>query len=120
MRFRGVLKERKPSSQTETELKRQDMTSNCVALVTGANKGLGQEVARQLGRRGMTVLRGCRDRTRGEAAAAGVFLAGPYPAPTAREVAQAASSDAGVVDTRRANGQVLIWTKHARMQVVPP
>jgi hypothetical protein len=38
MRFRGVLKERKPSSQTETELKRQDMTSNRVALVTGAKK----------------------------------------------------------------------------------
>src|SRR5260370_7930344 len=70
MRFRGVLKERKPSSQTETELKRQDMTSNCVALVTGANKGLGREDARQLGRRGMTALLGCRDRMRGETAPA--------------------------------------------------
>ncbi|MGW6205662.1 SDR family oxidoreductase [Streptomyces sp. NPDC055089] len=35
------------------------------ALITGANKGLGREVARQLGLRGMTVLAGARDRARG-------------------------------------------------------
>lgn len=40
-----------------------------VALVTGANKGLGFETARQLGRLGMTVLLGCRDRQRGQSAA---------------------------------------------------
>lgn len=40
-----------------------------VALVTGANKGIGLETARQLGRRGMTVLVGARDPARGEAAA---------------------------------------------------
>lgn len=33
-----------------------------VAMVTGANKGLGKEVARQLGERGLTVLLGSRDR----------------------------------------------------------
>src|SRR5258708_12374216 len=85
---RRVLKERKPSSQTETELKRQDMTSNCVALVTGANKGLGQEVARQLGRRGMTVLLGCRDRTRGETAAAELLAEGLAVAPPPLDVTQ--------------------------------
>lgn len=36
------------------------------ALVTGANKGLGREVTRQLGRLGMTVLVGARDESRGE------------------------------------------------------
>ena len=41
-----------------------------VALVTGANKGIGFEVARGLGKAGFTVLLGARDATRGEEAAA--------------------------------------------------
>ncbi|HEY3726681.1 MAG TPA: SDR family oxidoreductase [Solirubrobacteraceae bacterium] len=40
-----------------------------VALITGANKGLGKETARRLGRLGMTVLMGARDQARGETAA---------------------------------------------------
>ncbi len=41
-----------------------------VALITGANKGIGLEIARQLGRKGMTVLLGARDEGRGQEAAA--------------------------------------------------
>ena len=41
-----------------------------VALVTGANKGIGAEVARLLAMRGLTVLAGSRDPGRGAAAAA--------------------------------------------------
>jgi len=40
-----------------------------VALVTGANKGIGLEIARQLGRKGMIVLLGARDEGRGREAA---------------------------------------------------
>ena len=36
-----------------------------IALITGANKGIGLETARQLGGRGMTVLAGARDEARG-------------------------------------------------------
>ena len=39
---------------------------NKVALITGANKGIGFETARQLGQLGITVLLGARDRERGE------------------------------------------------------
>ena len=39
-----------------------------IALVTGANKGIGRETARQLGARGFTVLAGARDEGRGQAA----------------------------------------------------
>ncbi|MEP6810885.1 MAG: SDR family oxidoreductase, partial [Chthoniobacterales bacterium] len=41
-----------------------------IALITGANKGIGLETARQLGKQGVTVLVGARDRAKGEAAAA--------------------------------------------------
>ncbi len=41
-----------------------------IALITGANKGLGFEMARQLGQAGVTVILGARDAARGEAAAA--------------------------------------------------
>lgn len=40
-----------------------------VALITGANKGIGLETARQLGKLGVTILVGARDLAKGEAAA---------------------------------------------------
>jgi NAD(P)-dependent dehydrogenase (short-subunit alcohol dehydrogenase family) len=45
------------------------MTATEIALVTGANKGLGREIARQLAARGMRVHLGARDETRGREAA---------------------------------------------------
>ncbi|WP_276356888.1 SDR family oxidoreductase [Cohnella caldifontis] len=39
-----------------------------VALVTGANKGIGYEIAKQLGEKGITVLIGARDAARGQEA----------------------------------------------------
>jgi len=45
------------------------MTDRRVALVTGANKGIGLETARQLAREGIIVFLGARDEARGLAAA---------------------------------------------------
>ncbi len=45
-------------------------TNKKVALITGANKGIGLETARQLGQQGITVLIGARDESRGKEAAA--------------------------------------------------
>jgi NAD(P)-dependent dehydrogenase (short-subunit alcohol dehydrogenase family) len=44
------------------------MNTHKIALVTGANKGIGKEIARQLGQAGFTVLLGSRDVERGELA----------------------------------------------------
>src|SRR6516164_1407137 len=46
------------------------MNGKRTALITGANKGIGLETARQLGQRGMTVLVGARDGERGARAVA--------------------------------------------------
>ena len=46
------------------------MSTRKTALITGANKGLGREIARQLGHKGYSVWLGCRDAGRGEQAAA--------------------------------------------------
>src|ERR1019366_8843352 len=41
-----------------------------IAFVTGANKGIGREISRQLAAKGVLVLMGARDRERGEKAVA--------------------------------------------------
>jgi NAD(P)-dependent dehydrogenase (short-subunit alcohol dehydrogenase family) len=59
------------------------MTAPAVAMVTGANKGIGEQVAVQLAGLGMTVLLGCRDAGRGERAAAAIRAGGgdAHPVP---------------------------------------
>ena len=47
-----------------------------IALITGANKGIGRAAAEQLAALGMTVLIGARDPRRGEEAAAALRAAG--------------------------------------------
>jgi NAD(P)-dependent dehydrogenase (short-subunit alcohol dehydrogenase family) len=46
------------------------MSTRKTAIITGANKGIGREIARQLGQQGYSVWLGCRDPQRGEEAAA--------------------------------------------------
>jgi NAD(P)-dependent dehydrogenase (short-subunit alcohol dehydrogenase family) len=56
------------------------MKDGRIALVTGGNKGIGLEVARQLGQAGITVLVGARDVDRGRAAVADLTSQGHHAA----------------------------------------
>jgi NAD(P)-dependent dehydrogenase (short-subunit alcohol dehydrogenase family) len=68
------------------------MTERPVALVTGANKGLGKETARQLAGLGMTVLLGSRNPARGRQAAGELATTGPAPVPVRLDVTDAGSA----------------------------
>jgi NAD(P)-dependent dehydrogenase (short-subunit alcohol dehydrogenase family) len=57
-----------------------------IALVTGANKGIGREIVAQLAALGMTVLLGARDQQRREEAAAALHGAGADVHPIALDV----------------------------------
>jgi NAD(P)-dependent dehydrogenase (short-subunit alcohol dehydrogenase family) len=52
------------------------MSSKKIALITGANKGIGLETARQLGQQDITVLVGARDEAKGNQAAEELRKAG--------------------------------------------
>lgn len=56
-------------------------TGKKVALISGANKGIGLETARQLGKQGVTILVGARDLAKGEAAAAELRRKASTPSP---------------------------------------
>src|ERR1700739_2785190 len=68
-----------------------------VALVTGANKGIGREVAYVLGKTGARILLGARDRLRGEAVAAEMRAEGIYANCIYLDVSRPESLEAAVL-----------------------
>jgi NAD(P)-dependent dehydrogenase (short-subunit alcohol dehydrogenase family) len=86
-----------------------DRTEATVALVTGANKGLGLTVARRLAGRGWTVLVGSRDAGRGAAAVAGLVEDGLSAEPLVLDV----TSDESVADAAKRVEQ-----RHGRLDVL--
>jgi NAD(P)-dependent dehydrogenase (short-subunit alcohol dehydrogenase family) len=81
-----------------------------VALVTGANRGIGLEIATQLAARGLTVLVGSRDLARGEAAAG--RIAGDARA-IALDVTDADSIAAAAAQIRRTLGRLDVLVNNA-------
>src|SRR4051794_34388551 len=72
------------------------MCSVALALVTGANRGIGLEVAHELGREGMHVLLAARDRVKAEAAATSLEGEGLDITPVELDVADPAAAAAVV------------------------
>jgi NAD(P)-dependent dehydrogenase (short-subunit alcohol dehydrogenase family) len=79
-----------------------------IALVTGANKGIGYRVVEQLAARGMTVLLGGRDRERREAAAKELGAE-----PIALDVTDQASVDAAAARVDALHGRLDVLVNNA-------
>ena len=84
--------------------------SSPVALVTGANKGLGKETARQLAQRGLTVLLGSRCFDRGAAAAADL---GPTVTPIRLDVTDPDSVEAAASQVDHDYGRLDVLVNNA-------
>jgi NAD(P)-dependent dehydrogenase (short-subunit alcohol dehydrogenase family) len=96
------------------------MSVETVALVTGANKGVGLATARQLAQRGLTVLLGSRDVDRGAKAAAELATAGVTVRPVRIDVTDDTSVQraAGFID--REYGRLDVLVNNAGMLIRKP
>lgn len=85
------------------------------AFITGANQGIGLQVARELAAAGLTVLMGARDPARGEAAAREV---GPTAVAIQLDVTDAASIAAAADRVRREYGRLDVLIQNAAIATV--
>jgi NAD(P)-dependent dehydrogenase (short-subunit alcohol dehydrogenase family) len=87
--------------------------SQRVALITGANKGIGLETARQLGKQGITVLIGSRDKTRGQNAVDTLRGEGIDARLVVLDVTDQAAIDRAVAEVQREFGRLDILVNNA-------
>jgi NAD(P)-dependent dehydrogenase (short-subunit alcohol dehydrogenase family) len=87
--------------------------SKRIALVTGANKGIGFEIARQIGRTGVTVLLGARNKAAGEQAAAALTGEGIDARFIAIDIADYASIEAAAASISTGFGRLDILVNNA-------
>ncbi|WP_315743686.1 MULTISPECIES: SDR family oxidoreductase [unclassified Bradyrhizobium] len=96
------------------------MAEKSIALVTGANKGLGNEVARQLGRRGLHIYLGSRDQARGEKAAGELVAEGLDVVPVQLDVTSDESVAALAKELDRRHGRLDVLVNNAGTLVSRP
>jgi NAD(P)-dependent dehydrogenase (short-subunit alcohol dehydrogenase family) len=90
-----------------------DINTGKIALVTGANKGIGRAIAGQLAGLGMIVLVGARDEARGEAAAAELRAEGGDIRFVRLDVTDAASIDAAAARLDEELGRLDVLVNNA-------
>lgn len=86
-----------------------------VALITGANKGIGLETGRQLGKLGIAVILGARDLAKGEAAAEGLRADGVDARAVKLDVVDAGDVAAAVAMVEKEFGVLDILVNNAGM-----
>ena len=98
------------------------MSERRVAVVTGANKGIGLEIARQLAREGVTVFIGSRDEDRGRAAAEKLRAEGLDARPLRLDVTDDASVAAAASLLEKSPGRLDILVNNAGIAIddAPP
>ena len=88
-----------------------------VALITGANRGIGFEIARQLGHRGFTIFVGSRDADRGAEAAARLVSEGVEAHAMAVDVTDPATIAAAAAAVERAYGYLDVLVNNAGVRL---
>jgi NAD(P)-dependent dehydrogenase (short-subunit alcohol dehydrogenase family) len=88
-----------------------------IALVTGANKGIGFEIARQLGTQGINVLVGARDQARGAAAVQTLRAAGIEASSVQLDVTDQTSIDTVAAYIDQTYGKLDILVNNAAISV---
>lgn len=86
------------------------------ALVTGANRGLGLEISRQLAQRGLHVWLGAREATAGQAAEAQLRAEGLAVTCLPLDITDPASLAAAVAQVQRHSPQLDVLVNNAAMQ----
>lgn len=96
--------------------------SGRIALITGANKGIGFETAHQLGMQGITVLVGSRSQEQGEQAASALRAKGVNARALVIDVTNRHTIDAAVEEVTRLFGKLDILVNNAgiSLEPVPP
>lgn len=89
------------------------MATKRVALVTGANKGIGLEIARQLAGKGITVLVGARDQAKASAAAEQLKSEGLDAHPLPLDVANQSDIEKAAAEIQQKFGQLDILINNA-------
>ncbi len=89
------------------------MTDKKIALITGANKGIGKEIARQLGQLGITVIIGARDKKKGKEAEKELRSQGMEVLTVKLDVTKQSTIDAAALEIEKKFGKLDILVNNA-------